>query len=331
MSDLRVLITGAGTATCQSVVKGLRAQHEFDVEVITADMQEDNAGRWFGDRFIRIPAARDEAFVPALLDACRRCRVNLLIPIVDYEFEPLAHARRHFEELGCRLALSAVEVVRRCSDKWQFFQFCRAEGFPVPQTWLPEQLPASELRFPVYVKPRLLGRGSLDTYRADSREQLACFLQRLKVPLVQEALAGREFTIDVLCDFAGRALNGVVRERVETKAGVSSKGRTVRDAQLLDLAVAVVERLPVHGPANVQCFRRDNDVWLLEVNPRYSGALALSIAAGFNSPLWLLKLVRGETVRREIGNYREGVSMLRYWQEVFLDAEDRRLPGFRRE
>jgi carbamoyl-phosphate synthase large subunit len=320
MKEMTVLITGAGTATCQSVIKGFRTQDEFAVRIVTVDMNAQNAGRRFSDAFYTVPAANDPQFLPTVLDVCRQEHVQLLIPIVDYEFATFAENRGTFADIGCRVLVSEPRVIQVCNDKWQAFQFFTQRNVPTPQTWLPDQLEGQKLDFPLFVKPRLMGRASIDAYRVASAAELAMRLGSIDQPIVQPAVGGQEYTVDVLCDFQGRALNGVVRQRIETKSGVSYKGRTVRDRQILDDAVRIAEMLPICGPVNIQCFRDGDQVWFIEINPRFSGALALSIAAGFNSPHWLLKLLSGQSIQPSIGAYQDGVVMLRYWQEVFTDA-----------
>lgn len=317
--SITVLITGAGTATCQSVIKGLRTQAEFDVRIVTADMSPANAGRYLGDHFERIPAADSPEFIPALLEICTRCRIELLVPVVDYEFTRLAEAKEQFAQIGCRLVLSDAEVIDTCDDKWKTYQFLLKHGVRTPKTWLPSDADPECLPYPVFVKPRRMGRGSIDAHPATSRVELERLLATVEDPLIQQLTTGEEYTIDVLCDFAGRAVNGVVRQRSETKAGVSYKGKTVRNQEVLEQAVAVAEALPIVGPANVQCFWDGRQATFFEVNPRYSGTLALSIAAGFNSPHELLRLHRGLEVPRLLGAYREDVAMYRFWQEVIVD------------
>lgn len=321
-----VLITGAGTATCQSVIKGLRRQQEFPVRIVTVDMLADNAGRYFSDHFEVVPAAKSPQFLPTMLRIAQEQRVDLLIPIVDYEFLSFAEHVSDFAAIGCRVAISSPAVIRQCTDKWLTYEFFQRHQIPTPRTWLPEDLEVERLTFPVFVKPRVLGRGSIDAYPAETPTELKRLLERVSQPIIQDRIVSPEFTVDILCDFTGKVVNGVVRRRTETKAGVSYKGVTVRNDEVLSLAIRAAEALPIIGPANLQCFVGDRGIHFFEINPRYSGTLSLSIAAGFNSPLWLLRLMNGTTEPRQVGDYRVGVEMLRFWQEVFVDDHGQPLP-----
>ena len=90
-------------------------------------------------------------------------------------------------------------------------------------SFLPDALPA-ELAFPLFIKPRV-GRGGVSAFPVRNARELAFFVDYVPNPVVQAFLDGPEFTIDVLCDFAGRPIAVVPRERVVVRAGVVDRGR----------------------------------------------------------------------------------------------------------
>jgi carbamoyl-phosphate synthase large subunit len=142
---------------------------------------------------------------------------------------------------------------------------------------------------------------------------------------VQEYLDGPEFTIDVLCDFHGTPLSIVPRERVVIRAGVIDRGRTVRSERLIDLAAAVCRAMPFVGPINIQCRMRGEEPAVIEINPRFSGGIPLTIAAGADFPRMLLKLAQGLEVAPAIGAFQDGLWMTNYDSALFLDAAQARL------
>jgi len=74
------------------------------------------------------------------------------------------------------------------------------------------------------------------------------------------------------------------------------------------------------GPANVQGFvDGDGGVVIHEVNPRFSGGLPLSLHAGADLVEEYLRAIMGVPVRPERLIARPGVTMLRYFCEVFAE------------
>jgi carbamoyl-phosphate synthase large subunit len=245
-----------------------------------------------------------------------------LIPIVDYEFETFSTHAREFLDDGTRVVISSLPVIQTCGDKQALAAWLASKGLPAPAIVPKNDALAGRVSFPLFVKPRTGGRGSLGAQRVDSVQELEVACSKLDEPLIQEFIDGEEYTVDTLSDFDGRLLGAVPRLRIETKSGVSVKGKTVRIPELVELVKHVAEALPILGPSNIQCFRRQDGSFVVsEVNPRFAAAVALSIAAGFNSPMLLLKLARGEKVEPSSISVRYNMTMLRYWEEVFVQED----------
>jgi len=314
----RVMITAAGTVTAQSLVKALREDGRAEF-VAAGDMSALNATRAFVDAFALLPAAGNDDFARACFEAARRFEIDLLVPlIVESEFLPLDAARALFDSIGCRLALPPREIVLRTGDKLEFAAFLREIGVAGPQTQAYSPSIAIE-RFPVYLKPRR-GSGSVGTARIESLHSLHEAARGRNDLIVQEAIDGTEFTVDCFAAAPGRVVAAVPRERIAIKAGVSVKGRTHRNPAIETIARSVVERSGLTGPANVQGMLRAGGFQIIEMNPRFSGTLALTTAAGINFASLLVDLIEGGPIPDLLGRHEDGLTMMRYWSEVFEDA-----------
>jgi carbamoyl-phosphate synthase large subunit len=256
------------------------------------------------------------------LEAVRRLRIDLFIPlIVEREFLPLDDVRDAFDALGCRLWIPSREIILNRGDKLAFANFLSRHGIPGPAT---SQYAAgfAPPRFPVYLKPRH-GSGSVGTLYVESASSLHEAARDRSDLIVQEAVSGREFTVDCFASEPGRVVAAVPRERIAVKAGVSVKGRTYHDAAIEDITAGVVERSGIVGPANVQgMLREDGTFSIIEMNPRFSGTLALTTAAGINFASLLLDCVTGKPIPDLRGKHRSDVTMVRYWSEVFEEPGD---------
>ncbi len=312
---LRILITGAGTTTAITVLKGLRASRDSSIEVFMGDMNPDCAGAHLGDHFVRMPPARSEEFESRVLDLCRTYRIGLVIPIIDYEFLGWCRAAAALREIGTRVVISPRKALSRCIEKDRTHDYFRSLGVPAIPTWrTADVLDPGALPFPVYLKPRC-GRASLDNYRADNLAEYQVALRKVPDALVQPFTTGDEVTIDTISDLNGKFLAASPRLRLEVKSGQAYRSRTFADEELTALARRIVEGLPIIGAANVQCFLTREGPRFFEINARFGAGTVLSIEAGMNGPAALVALARGEPVRGLAP--RPGVLMMRYWQEVF--------------
>jgi carbamoyl-phosphate synthase large subunit len=321
MRPLNVLVTAASRRVplVRAFQAALRDLHQPG-SVIVTDVNPMSPAVHVADRWHKVPLSSGPGYIDSVLALCQTERISLVVPTIDEELELFGQARPAFEECGVRVAVSPPLTSRVCVDKYQTSIALQAWGVAAAKTFLPEQLPA-EPPLPLFIKPRF-GRGGGGAYPIFTARQLEFFLDYVEHPVVQEYLDGPEFTIDMLCDFEGRPLAVVPRERVVIRAGVIDRGQTVRDPALLNLAVMTAQALPFFGPVNIQCRIVDGCPVVFEINPRFSGGIPLTIAAGADFPRMLLQLVRGCRLLPAIGEFRDRLWMSNYEQAIFLERDD---------
>src|SRR5271157_1496903 len=113
----RVLITGAGTTTAVSALKGLRAAGDAGIHIVMGDTNPECAGAHLGDDFALMPSAKAPDFVERVMVLCRDLRIDLVIPIIDYEFMGWAQAAGRLVESGTGAAVIPVPTIRTCGAK----------------------------------------------------------------------------------------------------------------------------------------------------------------------------------------------------------------------
>jgi carbamoyl-phosphate synthase large subunit len=319
VTSLDVLVTAASRRV--PLVKAFRdalASTGLRGRVLVTDVNPLSPAVHVADGWHRVPLATDPAYVDELVALCRHERVSLLVPTIDDELEVLSCAVERFAGVGTRVAVSPETTNRICNDKYDTCEFLRARGIPAAESFLPLQLPL-EPRFPLFVKPRV-GRGGVSAFPVRNARELEFFLEYVETPIVQEYLDGPEFTIDILCDFDGRPLAIVPRERVVIRAGVIDRGRTVHEDRLIDLARRVVGVLHFVGAVNVQCRLVGGEPVVFEINPRFSGGIPLTIAAGADFPRLLVELTAGRRVAPAVGEFQGDLWMTNYESSIFLDG-----------
>jgi len=101
-------------------------------------------------------------------------------------------------------------------------------------------------------------------------------------------------------------------------AGIVDRGRTVRSMKLIDLGLSCAGAMRFGGAVNIQCKMVDDRPVIFEINPRFSGGIPLTIAAGADFPRRLVDLVRGRPVAPALGRFPEDLWMSSYEMSVFI-------------
>ena len=325
MASLNVLIT-AGSRRVPLVEAFRRSLCELNVDgsVIVSDVDVLSPTVHVADRAYAVSSCSSEDYLAEIEEICDAERIGLVVPTIDEELPIFGAARSRFAALGVTVFTSSRRTAEQCNDKYETCRVLRARDVPAAESFLPDTLPA-EPSFPLFVKPRF-GRGSVAAFHVRHRRDLEFFLSYVNQPVLQDYIDGPEFTIDMLCDRRGRPLSIVPRERIVIRAGVSDRGRTVDDPRLVDLAVACADVFEFCGAVNIQCRLADGEPTVFEINPRYSGGIPLTIAAGGDFPRMMIELVLGRDVRPRIGVFDRDLWMTNYESPLFLTSEELAMP-----
>ena len=310
-----VLVTGAGGPAGIAVVRALVERGE---SVVAVDTDPLAAGLHLTERHAVVgPAAEPDRFAADLAAAVDAFAVDLIVATDSEEMLALAG---HEDRLGAPVWLPKRRSITACVDKWRFWKIAERAHIPTVASALGSEPIAAivdAIPGPWIVKSRS-GHGSRDVHAVDDPTELAWACRRVAEPIVQTRSSGREFTLDLLIDHDGRIACAVPRWRLETRAGISTKSRTFRDERVDQVAQRVVEIFSLTGAANVRGFVTDDDrIVVIEVNPRFSGGLSLSLAAGADIVGEFVRGTLGLPIRPECLQFRAGVTMVRHYTELF--------------
>jgi len=289
-------------------------------KVISVDIDPLSAGLYVSDKYYLAPNSTDKDFIPKILKICKKENIKLVIPSRDEELMLFANNKYKFEEKEICIMISNSEVIEVCNDKYKFYQFLKRNKVSTPKTLLTHQIDFYSIKYPLLVKSKY-GSGSKGVFVANNKKELEFFNNYVPDPIIQEFLNGKEYTIDLFSDFTGEILTVVPRERIEIVSGESYKGKTIKDNEMIESAKNLAEKLGTIGHITIQIVRSSDGIKFIEVNPRFGGGANLSIKAGANTPLYLIKMLKGEKLEPRIGKFKDGYIMLRYTDDIFLDKK----------
>ncbi|MEO5360139.1 MAG: ATP-grasp domain-containing protein [Nitrospirota bacterium] len=322
---INILITSASRkVTLVKCFKDALVKECVDGKVTAADINPLSAALYAADGHFIVPRDDDPKFIAALIKICKANKIKLIVPTRDEELPVFAAAKDKFCSIGTTVMVSPPETITICQDKRLFVNYCLFHGIGIPRCYniSPDGVIADCISYPVFVKPRF-GKGSAKTARADNEDALRYLLKSEPEAIVAEYVRADEYTIDVFADFAGQVISVVPRLRLGVFGGESFIGKTVNNPVLIDAAARFSRILGLIGHNTIQCFLDDGEVKFIEINPRYGGGASLGIAAGADTPRFLIKLLKGEQLAPVIGQFKDGLHMLRYTQDIYIDdAQD---------
>lgn len=309
---MNVLITSASRKVALVRTFQDALAQEGGGRVIAADVSPLSAALYKADAGLILPRSDDPSFIETLLDVCARHRVRLVVPTRDEELRVFAESRERFSSANILVMVASPETIGCCQDKAAFLDFCARHGFAVPRVF---DRAGARRQLPVFARPRV-GKSSAGAVPVTTDAELDALPDDV---ILQELVTDQEFTIDLFADFEGRVISVVPRERIRVLAGESFVSRTVNHPALIDAASRLATALALVGHNTIQCFFDGESPKFIEVNPRYGGAAQLGFAAGANTPLFLVRLALGRSVPPSVGQFTDGLVMLRYTEDVFME------------
>jgi protein-tyrosine-phosphatase/predicted ATP-grasp superfamily ATP-dependent carboligase len=308
MNEMTVLVLDGHSRAALETVQSLgRAGMQVDLAVEAQDCLAMHSR--YVSRKLQQPSQECAADFQSWLreqDSLRK--YTLIVPATETSLLGLRQLDEN-DPLRCKAVLADDKALDIALDKDKTWQLAQHLGVPTPSgvslSTLSDIGPAQQ--FPVVLKPthsKIMVDGVLRTLavaivknESERREQLRRWLPLTPVQQ-QEYIQGRGVGVEFLFN-RGRKLWHFAHERVHEyplTGGASSYRRSINPpVAMLQDAQKLLTALHWHGVAMVE-FKIDNEGqhWLMEINPRLWGSLALSIDASVDFPLGLLQIARGE-------------------------------------
>ena len=309
--------------------------------LVFASNSEMSPALMVADEGIISPLIYSEEYIPFLKELCRKKEIGLLVSLFDIDLPVLARHKKEFEELGVCVAVSDEDVIQNCNDKYGMFLKLWKLGIRCPETCISLsdaklKLMARSLNWPVVVKPRF-GMGSISISRAWSKEELKALYglceraikdsylkyEAAAYPkesvLLQDAVEGQEYGLDVVNDFSGSFAAVIIRKKLAMRAGETDEAVILgpEDPEypaLSELGRAISEGFGHVGNMDVDVILDPDNMrpYVIDMNARFGGGYPFSHLAGADLPRAYLAWAEGReaepawlTAKPHVHGYKE--------------------------
>jgi len=305
---MNILILAAGGPAAHGAIKSLR-DIDFNGKIVSIDSNELSAGFYLSDKYYVVSEAFHNTYIKELLNIVDKENINLILPTSSNDIVSISKNLELFKSRGVKVFMSGYDSIQVCSDKLKFYDKCK-DNFPLPKT----SIDYTEIVFPLFAKPRRHSAGSRGVFVCKDQTTIKCLESDKYEYIYQEYLPGQEYTIDVLSDMNSNPLVVIPRKRLQTKAGISTKGRVKKDEFIERQCQDIVQFLKLKGSVCLQ-MKEDfsGNLKFIEINPRFGGGTVFAKLAGVDIVKIILDIVEGKEIN--IPEIKE-VTILRYFQEV---------------
>lgn len=342
-------MTGAGAPGMPGILTCLKKAPK-QLRLIGVDMDPNAPSRKDFSGFYTVPAAKEDGFIPAVLEIAKQENVDVVIPCVTRELAKFAEARPLFAEAGIIVATMDPHTIEIANNKGKLLTAIREAGLPTAAFYLADTVEAVESAFEKLGYPEkavcvkaVEGNGSRAVRLVDpnismsnlffhekpngmyiSKHDLMELLRETpKFPkelMLMQMLPGDEFSVDMVAR-EGETLTALCRKGMQVVSSNQTMSVVVDEPEVIALCEKVVALLKLSGNIgfDLKCDELGTP-YILEINPRFTGGIVTCLAANANMP-WL-GICSWLDLPFEKPKLRIGVKMQRYWNERFYDENE---------
>lgn len=298
-------------------------------KVICTNMYEHAAGMYSADVAIVTPPSCDPDYIQEIVRICSEYEIGLVCSLHDLDVFILSQNADKLRQAGAFPVLPSADWGRIALDKFECTSLLHENGFAVPWTTVDyeealEAISSGELVFPVVVKARM-GFGSQGLCVChDMNQFIAAYAQARKEidtcstshyatypkensVLIQQAISGKEFCIDIVNDFSGNFSCSCMLQVHSMRAGETDMITTVDPEIAGDLPRRFSQFTRHVGIWGVDCLDDHGTLRIIDVNPRFTGDYPFHQINGANIPAALLSWANGQDVDPSWLKARAGV------------------------
>lgn len=249
--------------------------------------------------------------------------IDVILPTLDSELDNYIEIEAQLRYLGIKLLLPQKESLQ-LRDKPTLADKIPADIIKIPETLRVTDVASLRESFEPLGFPLLVKGQYYEAYAAYSPEEAVGWFYKLAsqwgIPVIaQKMIRGEE------CNVAGLAKRGklygavAMKKLFLTDKGKAWAGVTIRNEKILEITRKMVAFLNWDSGFELEFIveAKTDEVYLVEMNPRFPAWVYLATAAGINLPAMHVELALGNTVEPK-SEYDVGMVFIRHSRDEIV-------------
>lgn len=314
------------------VIRGILESKEFDARIIGLAYENLEPGIYMKDLVSRsyqipYPTAGSDILLRRIEYINEKENIDVLIPNFDAELYTFMKTSDRLRKMGIHTFLPTLE---QFEERQKSFLPAFGKKYKIK---VPDSKPIfsekdiydlnKDFTYPLLVKGKYY-----DAYVAYTPEQVKMYYHRISgkwgLPIIiQEFIEGTEVNVVAMGDGNGVTVGAVpMRKQYITDKGKAWSGITLDDTNLLRITRSIIKKTKWRGGMELEMVKtKENEYYLIEINPRLPAWVYLAVGAGQNLPEALVKLALGMEVK-PYRKYEIGKLFIRYSYELLCDISE---------
>lgn len=282
-----ILVSGASGIVGYGILKSLKMNKE-KYQLIGTSIYEDSIAEAFCDIFIKAIPTTDKNYINWLISMIEKNKIDMIIPGIEIDMKVWSKNRKILEKTGTIVLINKTSLIELCSDKWKFYTYMQEHNIPYSiKSSLDNNYEnlVNDLGETLLAKPRC-GFGSKGIIKIENQTTFDSLQKDIAINLMIQEYVGsddEEYSCSAFCDGEGSFISLIILKRKLSKDGFTEKALVVDNESINDAIADLCRHFKPIGPTNFQ-FRKctNNELKLLEINPRISSSTSIRSAFNYN-------------------------------------------------
>lgn len=276
---VKILVSGASGVVGYGILKSLK-KSGLKVYLYGSTIYKDSAANVFSDEVLIAPITKSPDYINWLCKTIIENEISIIIPGIDDDMHFWNLNRDIINGLGTIIILNSYNLIKQCKDKWVFYEKFKKT---LSDYLIDTRLEIEGLNFPIIAKPRI-GNGSKGLYKLYDINDYLELDQRKLVDYIYQPLIGNdesEYSVSAFFDSKSNLLDFLPLKRKLSKSGYTEYA-VYEDVGFKKIITDISNHVLPIGPTNFQFRFQQNQIKLIEINPRISSATSIRTLFGFN-------------------------------------------------
>jgi len=254
--------------------------------------------------------------------------LDAIIPNLDAELPLYIKYQDEIEAMGIKLCLPSLKNFE-LRNKNKLDPLAKELNMTYPKTYeissekeLKEIIEDKDGKFPLMIKGNYY-----KAYMAQNIESAIESFYKISNEwgfpvLVQEVVEGEELNLVGVGDGKGQLAGAVaIKKLTTTEIGKIWTGVTIQNEKLMQIAQDFVSHTGWRGPFELECMVSMNNIFMIEINPRFPAWVYFATEIGVNLPQMVVDIMEGKEIKPKL-TYPQNKMYVRYTGEFVTDFTD---------
>lgn len=338
MSKRKITIAVSGLNNIDSpgpgvpVIRGIRDSEKFEARIIGLAYENLEPAAYMPDMVdktykVPYPSEGTEEYLKRIEYIHSIEKIDVIVPNFDAELLAFIKSEKRLNNMGIGVIVPTLKQFEE-RQKSNLPEYGKKYNVKVPASHTVSSFKElntvlEEFEFPVVVKGKFY-----DAYIARTAQEAQLYMGKVSAKwgfpvILQEFIRGIEVNVVAVGDGKGNTVGAVpMKKTYITDKGKAWGGITLKNDDMMQLTNSIISQTKWRGGMELELIRTaNNDLYLVEINPRIPAWVYLAVGAGQNLPEAMVELALGEEVKL-MTDYEVGKMFIRYSYDLITDVSE---------